>query len=137
MARFVIADSSAIVAAISERDEFHGWAASRFQGLPPGALVCDAVISECCFLLQREPRALESRYRLIERGLVTVAFNSSDSIEEILWLMRKYASVPMSFADACLVRMSEQHRDCVQFTADSDFRTHRRHGRQAIPLIAP
>jgi hypothetical protein len=43
----------------------------------------------------------------------------------------------MDLADACLVRMSEMHADCVVWTPDSDFRVYRRHGRQTIPLLAP
>lgn len=51
--------------------------------------------------------------------------------------MQRYESVPMSLADACLVRMSELAKDATVFTLDGDFRIYRRHGRQAIPLIFP
>ena len=51
--------------------------------------------------------------------------------------MRRYASMPMSVADACLVRMSEVSSDCVIFTTDSDFNVYRRHGNQIIPVIIP
>jgi predicted nucleic acid-binding protein len=47
------------------------------------------------------------------------------------------ANVPMSLADACLVRMSERVADGVVFTLDSDFRVYRRHGKQKIPLLIP
>jgi hypothetical protein len=43
----------------------------------------------------------------------------------------------MSLADACLVRMSEVHTRSRVFTIDSDFHIYRRHGRQAIPDLAP
>jgi len=52
-------------------------------------------------------------------------------------LMTRYASVPMSLADSCLVRMSEIYSECHVFTLDSDFRVYRRNGRQMIPTIAP
>ena len=55
--------------------------------------------------------------------------------EETLRLLRRYVDTPMSFADACLVRMTELHDDPVVFTTDSDFQIYRRNGRQAIPLI--
>ncbi len=51
--------------------------------------------------------------------------------------MRRYANVPMSLADACLVRMSELAAGCVLFTLDGDFRIYRRHRRQKIPLVIP
>jgi hypothetical protein len=51
--------------------------------------------------------------------------------------MARYASVPMSLADSCLVRMSEIYPDSRVLTLDSDFRVYRRNGRQMIPMIAP
>jgi uncharacterized protein len=52
-------------------------------------------------------------------------------------LMTRYATVPMSLADSCLVRMSEIYPKSHVFTLDSDFRIYRRNGRQMIPTIAP
>ncbi len=51
--------------------------------------------------------------------------------------MRRYAEVPMSLADACLVRMAELIDDAAVMTFDADFRIYRRRGRQVIPLLAP
>ena len=56
------------------------------------------------------------------------------SQEEVLELIRKYADVPMRFADACLVRMSEESLpDPILLTTDTDFRIYRRHSRKTIP----
>ncbi|MBE0544896.1 MAG: hypothetical protein IH623_26455 [Verrucomicrobia bacterium] len=51
--------------------------------------------------------------------------------------MRRYRNVPMSLADATLVRLSELHRDCRVFTLDADFRIYRRHGNKVIPVLIP
>ena len=51
--------------------------------------------------------------------------------------MRTYADLPMSVADACLVRMSEIDDASRVFTVDSDVRVDRRHGNEAIPVRAP
>lgn len=48
--------------------------------------------------------------------------------------MERYADLPMSFADACLVRISETLPDPVLLTTDADFRIYRRHGRRTIPV---
>jgi predicted nucleic acid-binding protein len=58
-------------------------------------------------------------------------------LEAVATQMAKHRDVPMSLADACLVRMSELHDRARVFTLDSDFKRYRRHGRQAIPLIIP
>ncbi len=49
--------------------------------------------------------------------------------------MVKYADVPMSFADGCLVCMTEQTESTI-FTLDSDFRVYRRRRNQPLQLVA-
>lgn len=51
--------------------------------------------------------------------------------------MMRYENIPMSFADACLVRMSEQHIDSEVMTIDDDFKIYRKNRRHPIPLIMP
>ena len=71
------------------------------------------------------------------RRVIEPVFALNDHVEQIQKLMRKYRDVPMSLADACLVRMSEVYSNGTVFTLDSDFRVYRRNGRQAIPLLSP
>lgn len=70
-------------------------------------------------------------------GFYQVAFAFEDEKQSVKRLLEKYADVPMSFADACLVRMSELYPDSAVFTTDNDFTIYRRNGRQQIPLIFP
>ena len=65
------------------------------------------------------------------------AFDLAEELGNILKLMEKYEEVPMSLADACLVRMSEKLADPVILTTDADFRVYRRHGRQIVPCLTP
>jgi uncharacterized protein len=51
--------------------------------------------------------------------------------------MLHYDDVPMSLADACLVRMSELHSNSLVLTTDSDFNIYRKHRRQTIHLLMP
>jgi uncharacterized protein len=64
-------------------------------------------------------------------------FRLDEGAEEVLRLMEKYADVPMSFADACLVRMTETLADPMLLTTDADFRIYRRHSRQTVPCVTP
>jgi uncharacterized protein len=52
-------------------------------------------------------------------------------------LMKRYQSVPMSFAEACLVRLPKLDRAAVVSMCNSDFKIYRRLERQAILLLAP
>jgi hypothetical protein len=51
--------------------------------------------------------------------------------------MKRYRNIPMSLADACLVRMSELHASSRVFTLDAGFRRYRKNRREAIPLLIP
>ena len=43
----------------------------------------------------------------------------------------------MSFADACLARMTETLNDLAWPATDTDFRIYRRHSRQVVPCVLP
>jgi uncharacterized protein len=68
---------------------------------------------------------------------VLVGFELGPHLEEVLALLKKYADVPMSLADGCLVRMTETLADAIVITTDSDFRVYRRHSRQIVPVELP
>jgi len=74
---------------------------------------------------------------LLQSDDVLARFTAAEHIVAIIALMEKYADIPMSFADASLVRMSEIHGKARVMTCDSDFSIYRKNGRQSIPLIAP
>ena len=73
----------------------------------------------------------------VKAGALMVSFDLKENIDEVHHLMRKYADIPMSLADACLVRMSEIHIGSSILTLDHDFRIYRKNGRQVIPTIMP
>ena len=75
--------------------------------------------------------------RLLEKKEILVDFDLSAEISHVVELLRRYKNVPMSVADACLVRMSELHTDCLIFSTDTDFNIYRRGGDQIIPTLLP
>ncbi|NWG12974.1 MAG: hypothetical protein HXY20_05500 [Acidobacteria bacterium] len=92
-------------------------------------------MSEAFHLLGR--RGQSKLATLLGRGLATPRFDLETELEPVLALMDKYADVPMSLADACLVRMTEIQADSVLLTTDRDFLVYRRHSRQIIPCLLP
>lgn len=137
MARVVLVDSGPLVAVLSARDKHHQWARSHFEALHQPLLTCEAVLSEAFFLLRKAPGAPDRLAQLLERGVVLVDFGLPDHLSRALDLMRAYGNVPMSLADACLVRMSELAANPLVLTTDADFRIYRRNGRQMIPCMLP
>lgn len=135
MARSVLVDAGFLVALFSRRDTNHRWAAAQAMRLLPPWKSCDAALSEAFHLLgTRGARGLAA---LLRRRAVVSAFHLDDEMEAVLTLMQKYADIPMSLADACLVRMTEALSDPVLLTTDTDFQVYRRHGRQAVPSVMP
>jgi len=137
MAKSVLIDTGPLVAALRRRDEYHDWARAHFEAATEPFLSCEAVISESLFLLERARDGKEALCGLLERGIIVVRYSFEDELTETLRLIRRYGDTPMSFADACLVRMVEKSDNTVVFTTDNDFRTYRKNGRQVIPLIIP
>jgi predicted nucleic acid-binding protein len=135
MAANALVDAGFLVAILADRDSNRRWATAAAERHPPLWATCDAVVSEAFTLLGRH--GASSLMELLRRGAVTCPFQFQNNTNEVIALMRKYANVPMSFADACLVRMTEIMPDPLLLTTDSDFRIYRRHSRQTVPCELP
>ena len=130
-------DAGPLVAYLRRADQDHAGTTEVFLRLTIPLLTCDAALGEAFFLLQPTHGGTEKLLALLERGLVLPRFDLAAELPAVGQLLRRYESVPMSLADACLVRLAELYRDAAVFTIDSDFRIYRKHRRQAIPLIYP
>ena len=135
MAESVLVDAGFLIALLSRRDRHHSWAAAQAPHRTLPWRTCEAALSEAFHLLG--VRGRPSLAALLRRGAVVSAFDFADELPRVLALMQKYADVPMSMADACLVRMSETVPDPLVLTADADFRLYRRHSRLVIPCVSP
>jgi len=135
MAANVLVDAGFLVALLSRRDANHRWAAGQPSRLPPPWKTCEAALSEAFHLLGTH--GTPGLGTLLDRQAVVSAFRLDENVAEVLQLMRKYADIPMSFADACLVRMTEAFADPVLLTTDADFRVYRRHSRHVVPCVLP
>jgi len=137
MRKGIILDTGVLVAFLMPNDKFHQWAVSSLTNIQYPVLTCEAVLTEVCFLLQKVYGGREKALQLVKQGYIEVPFCLSDEIESVEKLMQRYESVPISLADACLVRMSEIYTDTSVLTLDSDFRIYRQHRNQEISVIMP
>jgi uncharacterized protein len=135
MARNVLVDAGFVVAVLNRRDSHNDWAAAQASHFVPPWHTCEAVLSEAFHLLG--VRGAPALSALLRRGALIVAFDLRSHLNPVLTLIQKYADVPMSFADSCLVRMTETLADPVLLTTDTDFRIYRRHSRQVVPCVMP
>jgi len=137
MTSAVLLDTGPLVAFLNRRDRYHEWAVGQWSVIPPPFMTCESVLAEACFLLRRSSGGPQAVMQLLAREVVTVPFSLGEETSAIAKLLFRYASVPMSLADACLVRMAERYPSGVVMTLDRDFRIYRKNGRQVIPTRMP
>lgn len=135
MAASVLVDAGFLVALLAERDANHRWAADLGPRLPLPWKTCEAALTETFHLLGAA--GSPALAGVLRDRIVVCDFDLNQQLDHVLTLLRKYADVPISFADACLVRMTETNPDSILYTTNSDFRIYRRHGRKVIPPITP
>lgn len=136
-----VLDTGPLVAFLNEEDAHHAWAVEALGEVRPPLATCEAVLSEATFLLGRARRARRPAWlapiELVQRGLLAPTFSLRAEVDPVAKLLERYADVPMSLADACLVRMTELASSTTVITLDEDFRVYRRNGRSRIAVIAP
>ena len=133
----VIIDAGPLVALINARDTYHTWTVEQLKQASGPLLTCEAALSEAVFLLRKIPGGASQIGGMLRSGGLKSVFCLNDEIVPVCDLLRKYADVPMSLADACLVRMSELFPKHRVMSLDSDFHVYRRNRQQAVPLLTP
>lgn len=132
-----LVDTGPLVAMCDRADAHHQWTVAALQSVKGALTTCEAVLTETCFLLKRHYGRADAIFELLENDLLCVEFDLGAEYKRVQQLMNRYADLPTSLADACLVRMTELIPHSRVMTLDQDFTIYRRHGRQAIPLVAP
>ena len=137
MRRQVLLDTGPVVAFLKRQDQFHSWITQEWATIEPPLLTCEADISEACFQLRNVYGGKQAVISLVNSEVVQILFRLDEEDGLINELLTRYQSVPMSLADACLVRMAEQYAESMLLTLDSDFRIYRKNRNQIIPVIMP
>ena len=133
----VITDTGPLVALLNQRERMHDWSREQFGRIRPPVITCEAVLSEACFLLRGLHGGVDALLELVARGVVAMPFRLTDELSSVTRLLARYRSVPMSLADACLVRMAEQFDTSAVLTLDKHFQIYRKNGRIVIPTLTP
>jgi predicted nucleic acid-binding protein len=135
--KVILADAGPLVALFNPADRYHAWARARFDEFTEPLLTCEPVLAEALFLSGKVPGAKPRLLALWDRDLLRLSFSAQLEKAALQPLLAKYADLPISLADACLIRMSEVQSDCLVWTLDRHFRVFRRHGRKVIPVVMP
>jgi predicted nucleic acid-binding protein len=130
-----LVDTGFVVALLNRRDTHHQWAVNEAPRHARPWHTCEPVLTEAFHLLGGLGAITLSGF--LRRQAMQISFSLAQDYEPVLDLMRKYAEMPISLADACLVRMSEVLADPIVLTTDRHFDIYRRHSRLVIPRAMP
>lgn len=133
----VILDTGPLVALINRHEHYHKWATNQVMRIQPPLITCEAVISEAVFLLGHVHDGIEALKGLLDTRSIQIGFQLNSEVQQVTDLLIRYDSVPIDFADACLVRMAELFPNSAVLTIDSDFQIYRKNTSQIIETIAP
>ena len=133
----VIVDAGPLVALLNSRDKHHAWVVQQLGNIQPPMLTCEAVLAEATYLTRAAPGARAALIDMLGEGFLNIGMALADQHSTILAMIRRYTDVPMSLADACLVRLAELHPQSPVLTLDNDFAIYRKNGRQVISMVCP
>ena len=128
------ADTGFLLVFANRNDERHDWAVGIAERITEPLLTCEAVLAEAAFHL----RSVSLVLAMLDEGMITLAFDCSEHLQDLATLAKGYADRQPDLADLCLVRMSELHPHHSVITVDREnFRIYRRHRRKVIPTVFP
>ncbi len=133
--RVTLVDAGPLTALLNPNDEWHSRARATIQHLPAPLITSEPVLTEVSYLLRRDDCDADELFALAEKDIIRVGIRFEKERIPLRELMARYRDIPMSLADATLVRLSELHRDCQVFTFDKHFRIYRRHRNKVIPVL--
>ncbi len=132
-----IVDTGPLVAFFDRAERYHRWITEGIEEFEAPLLVCEPVLAEAMHLLARHSKAQDALFELLQNGALSIAFRVAEHAGALRKLLQRYRNVPISLADACIVRMAEIHEGHAILTLDSDFSVYRKNGRAPLTLVHP
>lgn len=131
----VILDTGPLVALLNRRERSHAQVKAILDQLPAPLFTVEPVLTEAMFLLRGVRGAPDKVLHLVRDGLLRLPMTVEAEAGALAQLVARYANVPMSLADACLVRLVELMPDASVLTLDADFRVYRAKRNRVIQLV--
>lgn len=134
----MLLDTGPLVAFLNPRDQWHEACAAYWRDLAARFITTEAVLTEASHLVARGGHSAVLPLEVIDVGRIPVAPLPDAARKRVTSLMRRYADLPMDYADASLVVVAEGLGLTHVFTTDRrGFATYRIGGRRRFVLIPP
>ena len=131
----LLIDTSAVVGLLDRSQTIHKACLAFYQSWEGRAVTTEAVLTESTHLLSDVPNGPGTCIDFILRAGIVLVPTTDVSLLRCRDLIRKYADLPMDFADATLVVLAEELDTEFVFTADRDFEVYRIRGRKRFRLF--
>jgi uncharacterized protein len=118
-------DAGPIIALFDKDDKFHGSIKEFLKGYEGFLYTTWPVITEVLHMLDFSVDTQINFLKWIKRGALDVKQINTEDISRIIDLSEKYSDVPMDFADASLIIVSESENIKEIISIDSDYYIYR------------
>jgi uncharacterized protein len=127
--RRILVDSGPLIALFDADDQYHPRALEFVRQSRAKLISTMAVITEAMYVLEESLPARRNLLTWIQSGGLTLTEPEAGDLERISQLIEKYADLPMDFADAVLVALSERLAITHVASVDRHFTIYRYKGR--------
>ena len=118
MAGELLLDTGPLVALLDADQRDHARCVAFFDGWRGPVVTTEAVVTEATHLLASDTRGAATCVEFFVHGGAIVVHGGVSRLERVLELVRRYADIPMDYADATLVALAEELRAADVFTLD-------------------
>ena len=131
----ILIDSGPLIALFNGNDEYHAPSVAFIRANRSELVTTIASITETMHLLSFNRKAQIDFLEWIYAGSVTIEPIETFELQRIIELTKKYADLPMDFADACLVFLAEKLSIDSIATIDRDFDVYRIKGKRPFTVL--
>lgn len=132
----LLLDTGGLVSLLDRSQARHRECVSFYEGWEGTVVSTEAVLTESAHLLSRAPGGVEACVRFFLQGGAMLVPSSRAALGRCRELVRKYADLPMDYADATLVALAEDLETAWVLTTDRrDFEVYRWRGRRPFRIV--
>ncbi len=131
----IAVDAGPIVALFDKSDDYHKVCHQVIKSLRLPLTTTLPALTEAFYLLSFSWQLQDALWEFVARGSLIVYNSDPGLLRECRKLMEKYRDLPMDFADASLVAMTDKENILTIFTLDKDFKVYRTKEKKHFKLL--
>jgi predicted nucleic acid-binding protein len=127
----ILIDTGPIVAIFDKNDNYHNTCFDLLETIKAPLITTTAVLTEAFYLLSFSWHTQNALWKFIIQGNLSIYDLDNSLLKMCHELMNKYHDLPMDFADASLIAVTEAENISTVFTLDhKDFKVYKtKHGK--------